>query len=148
MPDNPNVVISASGNGIVRSEDLGDHFVPAMEGLTREYVAQIAFHESAPNVLFTAAAGVPPRDWRRKEGADSKFFRSDDQGRSWRTLTGGLPEHMTAAPRATTSLPNQAGSFLVGMNDGTIWMTADFGESFKQVATGLPPIYALSVSRN
>jgi predicted solute-binding protein len=55
---------------------------------------------------------------------------------------------MTAAPRATTSLPNQAGSFLVGMNDGTIWMTADFGESFKQVATGLPPIYALSVSRN
>jgi photosystem II stability/assembly factor-like uncharacterized protein len=148
MPDNPNVVISASGNGIVRSEDLGDHFVPAMEGLTREYVAQIAFHESAPNVLFTAAAGVPPRDWRRKEGADSKFFRSDDQGRSWKTLTGGLPEHMTAAPRATTSLPNQAGSFLVGMNDGTIWMTADFGESFKQVATGLPPIYALSVSRN
>jgi hypothetical protein len=85
MPDNPNVVISASGNGIVRSEDLGDHFVPAMEGLTREYVAQIAFHESAPNVLFTAAAGVPPRDWRRKEGA----ARDDELAKSSRLVSRG-----------------------------------------------------------
>lgn len=145
MPDNPNVLIAASGNGIFRSEDQGDHFVPADKGLTREYVSQIAFHESEPNVLFTAAAGVPPRDWRRKEGADSKFFRSDDQARSWTTLSGGLPDHMTAAPRATASRPDQPGSFLVGMNDGSIWMTADFGESFAQVAKELPPIYGLAI---
>jgi photosystem II stability/assembly factor-like uncharacterized protein len=148
MPNDRRVLVSASGNGIYRSEDLGDHFVPANDGLTRSYVSQIALHESEPNVLFTAAAEVPPGKWRRPEGANSQFFRSDDQGRSWKALAGGLPQNMKAAPRATTGCPDRAGSFLVGMNDGSIWMTADHGESFKQIATGLPPIYGLAVSRN
>jgi hypothetical protein len=55
---------------------------------------------------------------------------------------------MPAAPRATIARPGKAGSFLVGMNDGTIWMTADHGESFAQVANGLPPIYGIAVSPN
>ncbi|MBV8151997.1 MAG: hypothetical protein JOY59_10605, partial [Candidatus Eremiobacteraeota bacterium] len=101
MADNPRVLLSTSGNGIYRSEDLGDHFAPATEGLTRMYVAQIVAHDAEPQVLFTAAAEVPPPHWRRPEGANSKFFRSDDQGRSWQTLAGGLPAHMTAAPRST-----------------------------------------------
>ena len=32
MADNPSVLLSTSGDGIFRSEDLGDHFVPADEG--------------------------------------------------------------------------------------------------------------------
>jgi photosystem II stability/assembly factor-like uncharacterized protein len=148
MPDDSSVLLAASGNGIFRSEDSGDHFVLSSDGLTREYVSQIAFHATEPNVLFTAAAEVPPGMWRRPQGANSKFFRSEDQGKSWNELGGGLPEHMPAAPRATTSRPGQAGSFLVGMNDGTIWMTANHGESFDQIATGLPPVYGLAISRN
>jgi hypothetical protein len=148
MPNDRRVLLSASGSGIYRSEDLGDHFVPANDGLTRQYVSQIAFHDDEPNVLFTAAAEVPPRQWQRPQGANSKFFRSDDQGRSWKTLAGGLPKSMVAAPRATAGRPGTPGSFLVGMNDGSIWMTSDYGESFNQIATGLPPIYGLAVSRN
>ncbi len=148
MPDKPNVLIATSGNGIYRSEDAGDNFTLASDGLTREYVSQVAFHDSEPNVLFTAAAEVPPGMWRRPEGANSKFFRSDDQGFSWNALAGGLPEKMTAAPRATIARPGKPGSFLVGMNDGSIWMTANHGESFDQVASGLPPIYGLAVSRS
>jgi len=148
MPNDRRVLLSASGTGIYRSEDLGDHFVPANNGLTRHYVSQIAFHADEPSILFTAAAEVPPRYWQRAEGANSQFFRSEDQGRSWKALTGGLPERIVAAPRATTACPDSPGSFLVGMNDGSIWMTADHGESFSQIATGLPPIYGLAVSRN
>lgn len=148
MPNHPNVVISASGNGIFRSEDSGDHFVLSSDGLTREYVSQIALHPTEPDLLFTAAAEVPPRDWRRPEGANSGFFRSEDQGRSWKALSRGLPAHMTAAPRATVARPDHTGAFLVGMNDGTIWMTGDHGDSFTQVAQGLPPIYGIAIGRN
>jgi photosystem II stability/assembly factor-like uncharacterized protein len=148
MPDNPNVLLSASGNGIFRSEDGGDNFILSSDGLTREYVSQIAFHESEPEILFTASAEVPPGMWRRPQGANSKFFRSNDQGRSWNELSGGLPDHMSAAPRAATGHPDRAGSFLVGMNDGSIWMTANYGESFDQVANGLPPVYGIAISRN
>jgi len=148
MPNDRRVLVSASGNGIFRSEDSGDHFALSSAGLTREYVSQIAFHESEPEILFTAAAEVPPGLWRRPEGANTKFFRSDDQGRSWNELGGGLPEKMTAAPRATAARSGQPGSFLVGMNDGSIWMTTDYGASFDRIATGLPPIYGLAISRN
>jgi photosystem II stability/assembly factor-like uncharacterized protein len=149
MPDNPNVLVSASGNGIFRSEDLGDHFTLCSAGLTREYVSQIAFHESQPNLLFTAAAAVPPRDWRRPEGGDTGFFRSDDQARSWRQLSGhGLPDHMVGAPRGTAGFPDRAGTFLVAMNDGSVWMTMDYGESFAQAVKGLPPVYGITISPN
>jgi hypothetical protein len=149
MPDRANVVFCTSGNGIYRSEDNGDHFEPANEGLTRQYVSQLVVHHKEPNVLYTAASEVPPRGWRRPEGANSRFFRSDDQGKSWKTLSGGgLPEHFTAAPRGTSGLPDRPGSFLVGMSDGSIWMTTDHGESFGQIANGLPPIYGLAISQN
>lgn len=149
MPDNPKVLVSASGNGIFRSEDGGDHFVQYSEGLTREYVAQIVQHESEPNLLFTAAAAVPPRDWRRPKGGDTGFFRSDDQARSWKQLTGrGLPELMTAAPRGTAGFPDRAGTFLAAMNDGSVWMTTDYGESFTEAAKGLPPAYGITISPN
>jgi photosystem II stability/assembly factor-like uncharacterized protein len=147
MPDS-RVLLSASGTGIYRSEDFGEHFVPAKDGLTRTYVSQIVFHDREPNILFTAAAEVPPQMWRRPQGANSQFYRSVDQGKSWAPIVNGLPETIIGAPRATTGCPDTPGSFLVGMNDGSIWMTSDHGGSFDQIATGLPPIFGLTVSRN
>jgi photosystem II stability/assembly factor-like uncharacterized protein len=149
MPNDPRVLVSTSGDGIYRSEDGGDHFAPANDGLTRRYCAQLVVHKDQPNVLFTAAAEIPPLGWsKRPEGANSKFFRSNDQGRKWNELAGGLPEQIKGAPRATTGRPEHAGSFLVGMNDGAIWLSDDLGDSFKQVTGGLPHIYGLAISPN
>ena len=149
MPNDPRVLISTSGDGVYRSDDGGDTFLPANDGLTRRYCAQLVVHKDEPNVLFTAAAEIPPRGWsKRPQGADSKFFRSDDQGHSWKELTGGLPDVLKGAPRATTGRPEKAGSFLVGTNDGAVWLSDDFGESFKQFALGVPHIYGLTISPN
>ena len=149
MPNDPRVVVSTSGTGVYRSEDGGEHFVDANDGLTRRYMAQIVIHDSEPNVLYTAAAETPPPLWRRRpEGANSQFYRSDDQGRTWKALSGGLPALMTAAARSTTGYPGRPGSFLAGMDDGSIWMTSDYGESFAQIVTGLPGIYGIAISSN
>ncbi|HLY66616.1 MAG TPA: exo-alpha-sialidase, partial [Chloroflexota bacterium] len=94
MPDNPNVVISTSGQGVYRSEDGGDSFTKMEAGMDRRYMTHLVVHPDRPNVMFTAAAEVPPPGWLRPEGGNSAFYRSDDQGHSWRRLTGGLPEHI------------------------------------------------------
>jgi len=146
MPDNPEVVIATSGQGVYKSTNGGDTFVNSSQGLDRCYMAQLVCHSARPKVLFTAAASVPPPFWRRPEGAESAFYRSENQGQSWERLSGGLPNHFKAAPRATAGDPKEPNAFFVGMNDGTIWSSADGGESFCQIVGGLPSVLSIRVA--
>jgi hypothetical protein len=147
MPDDPNVVISTSGTGIYKSVDGGDSFHDANRGMSRRYMTQIAVHPARPKVLFTAASAVPPPGWRRPEGADAAFFRSEDQGESWQQLGGGLPEHIAPAPRIVAGDPDDPDTFLAGMSDGSVWMTEDGGDSFRTVVTALPHVTGLRIVR-
>jgi photosystem II stability/assembly factor-like uncharacterized protein len=146
MPDNPEVVIATSGQGVYKSTNGGDSFVNSSQGLDCRYMAQLVCHSARPKVLFTAAASVPPPFWRRPEGAASAFYRSENQGESWERLSGGLPGHFKAAPRATAGDPEEPNAFFVGMNDGTIWSSADGGESFRQIVGGLPSVSSIRVA--
>lgn len=146
MPDDSRVVISTSGTGIYKSIDGGDSFTEAHTGMSERYMTQIALHPSRPKTLLTAAAAVPPPGWRRPEGASAGFYRSEDQGESWQRLRGGLPDHIGAAPRFITGDPEEADRFLIGMNDGSIWMTEDCGDSFHVALSGLPPVTSLRLA--
>lgn len=146
MPDNPRLVISTSGNGVFRSCNGGDSFEESSKGLDCRYLAQLVVHPARPKVLFTAAAEVPPPFWRRPEGAASAFYRSEDQGATWHRLSGGLPERFKAAPRATAGDPEDPDVFFVGMTDGTVWMSGDSGESFRQILGDLPQVTSIRVA--
>jgi photosystem II stability/assembly factor-like uncharacterized protein len=146
MPDNADVIVATSGKGVFRSGDGGDHFVLSNDGLSRKYMSQLVVHADKPNVLFTAASAGPPLTWRGPQGANAGLFRSEDQGSHWSQLTGGgLPETILPAPRALSGDPHAAGTFLAGMSDGSVWMTRDYGESFKEIVSGLPSIFGISV---
>ena len=147
MPDNPSTIIATSGNGAFRSTDGGETWKECIQGLTHRYLAAPVINGERPNVVFTAAAAVPPPGWRRPEGADAAFFRSENRADSWEKLTGGLPEHFTAAPRATAGDPDDPDAYFVGMTDGSVWMSEDGGESFREILSGLPQIASLRVAR-
>jgi photosystem II stability/assembly factor-like uncharacterized protein len=125
------VIVSTSGSGVYRSENGGSSFTASDAGLDRRYMAQLVVNPSRPERVFTAAAAVPPPGWSRPEGAHSAIYRSGDQGRTWRRLSGGLPEELSAAPRAVAGDPGDADVVCVGMTDGTVWLTEDGGESFR-----------------
>jgi len=146
MPDNQDVVIATSGKGIYRSVNAGESFVDSSDGLNCRYMAQLVVHPARPKMLFTAAAAVPPSLWRRPEGAASAFYRSDNQGDSWERVSGGLPAHFKAAPRAVTGDPEDSNSFFVGMTDGTVWLSKDSGDSFRQILSGLPQVTSIRVA--
>lgn len=147
MPDAPEVIIQTSGKGAYRSDDGGETFTDANDGLEHRYLAHLVVHPDRPNRLFTAGASVPPPHWRRAGGPGAGIYRSDDQGRHWRRLDGGLPGDLAhAAPRATTGHPEDPDTFYVGLMDGCVWGTRDGGESFIKVASGLPPVLALAVA--
>jgi photosystem II stability/assembly factor-like uncharacterized protein len=148
MPDDAAKVISTSGHGVYRSEDGGATFAGSSEGLDCQYLAQIVVHPAKPQTLFTAAAEVPPPFWaRRPEGANAGFFRSEDQGRSWQRISGGLPSQIKPAPRATAGDPDDPDAYFVGMTDGSVWMSEDGGATFRQILSGIPPVQSITVSR-
>lgn len=146
MPADPSVVVATTGDGLFRSADGGDHFVQATEGLDRRYYTPVVVHPKRPRVLYVAAAAVPPPGWRRPEGADTGFYRSEDQGISWVQLSGGLPEHLTAAARTIAIDPESPETFFAGMSDGSVWTSEDGGESFRQIVTGLPHVRSIRVA--
>lgn len=148
MPDDPAIVVATSGKWFYKSTDGGDHFSVRNSGLDRCYMAPVAFHPSRPQLLMTAAAAVPPPGWRRPEGADTGFYRSEDRGESWQRLTGGLPDHFTAARRTVVNDDAEADHFYFGMTDGSIWLTEDGGEFFRQLIGGLPQVMSLRVAYN
>jgi photosystem II stability/assembly factor-like uncharacterized protein len=148
MPDNPEVVIATSGQGVYKSINGGDNFVDSSQGLDCRYLAQLVFHPAWPRVLYTAAAAVPPPVWGRPPGAGAAGYRGENQGESWQRLSGGLPGHIKAAPRATAGDPEEPNAFFVGMTDGAIWLSEDGGESFRQILGGLPPVSSIRVTHH
>ena len=105
-----------------------------------------AVHPERPQVIFTGAAEVPPPFWfNRPQGANGIFYRSDDQGKTWKRLT---QEPLRASPRATFIDPEDPDRVFFGMTDGSVWHTPDGGRSFRKVVEGLSGwIAAIHISR-
>ncbi len=134
LPGRPDAVLASTGSGIFRSEDGGRSFSPSDDGLRHRSVTEFMVHRERPDVLFTAAAECDP--WaavQRPEGANGAFYRSDDCGRTWWRLLGGL----RSAPTCVAGDRGNRDSFYVGTTDGSVWLTEDGGESFRIIVEGI-----------
>ena len=144
LPGDPDVIVSTSGDGLYRSEDGGRTFTDAGAGIAYRYLTHIAVHPARPEILFTAGAEVAPPGWGRPGGPGAEIYRSEDAGKSWRRLTGGLPNRLEPAPRAVAGNPRDPDALYVGLHDGEIWASPDGGEGFARLAAGLPPVLGIA----
>jgi photosystem II stability/assembly factor-like uncharacterized protein len=145
VPGEPSTLVLGSNEGWKRSTDSGETWAEANIGLQgRAYTpAPLVTRASRPGVLFSSVTGVGPGDWRRPEGGDSAFCKSEDGGQSWATLTDGLPHPMAAIPRAIAVDPTNPDGYVAGSTDGSLWATDD-GKSFQQLLGGLSNIMSLT----
>lgn len=145
---NPNVVVASTGKGMFRSEDEGSHWTESNDGLAgRRYTpAPLASHRSRPNVLLTGVTATGPAGWSRPGGGDTAFARSDDQGRTWQVSTQGLPAPCAAVPRGLAVDPHDPDTYVTGMTDGSVWLSDNGGESFRQILGGLPAVMSVCIS--
>jgi hypothetical protein len=99
--DGPDTVVVATGKGMFRSTDRGDHFEQVNKGLEeRSYTSTpLASHPGRPGFLLSGVTAVGPGGWRRPEGGDSGIARSEDGGRTWQVSTKGLPSPCVGIPR-------------------------------------------------
>ena len=145
--DGPDTVVLATGKGMFRSTDRGDHFEPVNKGLEeRSYTSTpLASHPDRPGFLLSGVTAVGPGRWRRPEGGDSGIARSEDGGRSWQVSTKGLPSPCVGIPRGLVIAPDDTSLSFAGFTDGTIWASHDSGQSFERLLDGLPPVTSLAI---
>src|SRR5437879_965222 len=82
VPGTAGTLVLGTNDGMFRSTDRGDTWSAVNDGLEgRRYTpAPLVTRASRPGVLFSSTAAVGPGGWRRPEGGDAAFCRSDDGG--------------------------------------------------------------------
>jgi len=145
--DGPDTVVVATGKGMFRSTDRGDHFEQVNKGLEeRSYTSTpLASHPDRPGFLLSGVTAVGPGGWHRPEGGDSGIARSEDGGRTWQVSTKGLPSPCVGIPRGLAIAPDDTSLCFAGLTDGTIWASHDSGQSFERLLDGLPPVTSVAV---
>jgi photosystem II stability/assembly factor-like uncharacterized protein len=97
-----------------------------------------------PDIMFVAAAEHNPSTWRKaipQAYAGGKLYRSDDGGRNWRRLGGGLPESLKHEFGALCLEEWRDGySVFAATTGGEVYCGEENGERWTLIASGLTPI--------
>jgi hypothetical protein len=114
----------AGGGGAAWSDDAGDTWQPADEGLDRHYTWAVAVEPDDPEAWYVSASTGP---FAAHRGADPQARIYAWRGSAWEPLSGGLPEPLPAMPYA---LAVTHGRLFVGLADGQLWESSDRGKSW------------------
>jgi photosystem II stability/assembly factor-like uncharacterized protein len=134
------------GDGIYKSEDGGRTFVHM--GLSgTHHIAKIATHPSDPEIVYVAAQG---HLWGHT--GERGLFKTEDGGRTWTALSGGLPDdgrtgctHVVMDPgnpqilyTAFWERLRRPYRFDSGGPNGGLFKTEDGGQTWRKLTDGLP----------
>jgi hypothetical protein len=129
-------VYAAGASGLHVSRDRGSSWTSSDEGLHASYCRSIAV--CGDSILLSASTG--PR------GGRSAVYRGGVEGRSFEQCTQGLPRWFTQNidSYCLDALPNgKLAAF--GTGDGRLFVSTDRGESWSQLASGLPEVLRVLV---
>ena len=136
----------AWGDGIYKSTDGGKTF--ARMGLeTTQTIGKVVTHPTDPNIVYVAASGHP---WGYT--GDRGLFKTEDGGKTWQKLAGGLPNDgktgaidLVMDPANSNTLfvtfwqrLRQPWRFDSGGPNGGIFKTMDGGKTWTKLTKGLP----------
>jgi photosystem II stability/assembly factor-like uncharacterized protein len=149
-PQNACVLFRQEHRGVHRSDDGGDTWKVIESGLP---VTELSDgHRCSfgfPSVMDRRSGNVfvVPLDgdnFRFPRGGQLAVYRTKD-GAQWEAKTGGLPANCyTAVLRGSLAADQlDPGGIYFGTASGTVYGSADCGENWREVATGLPRILSV-----
>ncbi len=137
---------AAWGHGVYKSTDGGESF--ELMGLENTYtIGTVLTHPTDPDIAYVAALGCI---WGTV--GDRGFFKTTDGGRTWRKLSGGLPDDPVSGACEAIMHPENPDLIWVafwprtrkpwrldsGGPNGGIFKTTDGGATWRQLTRGLP----------
>jgi photosystem II stability/assembly factor-like uncharacterized protein len=134
-PTAPGRAYEAGGQGAAMSVDGGLTWEAADAGRDRNYTWAVVVDPGDPD-RWLVSASTGPFAAHGRDSAQAVIYRRQGP-EPWEPLAGGLPQPLEKMPYA---LAFADGLLVTGLADGTVYMSMDTGDSWRQVQlTGDPP---------
>jgi hypothetical protein len=149
-PTDPNRIYQQNHCGIYRLDRPGDAWIRIGAAMPKE-IGDIGF-TIVPHPRDPDAAWVFPMDgttvWpRTSPGGRPAVYRTGDAGVSWQRQDRGFPGEQgwfTVKRQAFCSDAHAPLGLYLGTTGGELWMSADEGDQWRQIAAHLPEIYSVA----
>ena len=127
-----------TGAGVAVSHDAGTTWKQHKPGLDRHYGWACAADPAQPNVWYVSVSPGAMKA-HSANNAQAAIFRWTDE--RWQRLARGLPQPLEYMPYALLTDPEAPGHVCAGLSNGQVWHSADYGESWRQLAFNLRAIH-------
>ena len=133
-----------AGDGIARSEDLGESWRRLDDELDRHYAWAQALDPADPDLWYVAVSRSPFAAHGQGDG-QAHLFRSRGDGFASIDSWGDVPE-LRRMPYALSALPGEPEHLLAALRGGTLLLTGDAGESWSRLSARVPDAIDLAVA--
>lgn len=120
------------------SRDSGATWERPARGLDRMYGWAVASDPTDPEQWYVSAS-TGASNAHSADNAKAFVYRyiGDE---SWERLAGGLPQPLDCMPYAICPDPETPGSLYLGLSNGDLWHSADFGDIWEQLPVSVPAV--------
>ena len=133
--------------GVWRSDDAGDSWTDVSAGLPSRFGFPLAAHPRDPGTVYAVPLEGAAEGQRRMPGGRMAVWRTRNRAETWEPLTRGLPAgptHLTVLRGGLAVDRCEPAGVFAGTPTGFLFGSVDEGETWFDVARGLPPIYSVA----
>jgi photosystem II stability/assembly factor-like uncharacterized protein len=144
----PDVMWVQHHNGIFRSTDAGASWREIEQVAPSTFGFAVAAHPQDPNTAWF----VPAQKDEKRIPVDGRVVvtRTRDGGRTFETLTKGLPQEHAydLVFRHALDVDDSGERLAFGSTTGSLWLTENAGDSWQTLSSNLPPIHAVRFEKD
>ena len=140
----PDRLYEAAGQGIARSENLGDSWSRPEDGLDRHYAWAEAIDPADPDLWYVSVSRGP---FAAHGGGDGQAHLWRSRGNGWVAVdTWGHLAQLRRMPYALATVPGQPGTLLAALRGGTLMRSDDAGDSWSRIDAELEDLIAIQAT--